>query len=254
MKAFKGLLKKDLKLSKTMFYTFLIMMAIMIATGFGFSGYYQKFDIVAVFAFGLVGAHVIYLPLSIYSSLRVEGKTQLWLHNPNSSILLLLSKILSSFIFAVISLTISILFATICLRMSDQMNLIFTRTELLFMGIFILSISDFMSIWGIFYWVIYHSLAKITWLKKIRWLLLFLMWNAWEAVTNFLDKLSFIKELKQIGVIKIGNALQFQGSEGSFSTSIESTEVSLVVIAGYLCITIILFFISSWLLDRKVEV
>ncbi|WP_445490202.1 hypothetical protein [Niallia sp. 03133] len=254
MNAFKGLLQKDIKLSKTFFYTFLIMMAIAIATGLGFSGYYKSYDLVAAISFGLVAAHFIYLPISIFSSLKLEGKTQLWLHNPNSSIKLLFSKILSSLIFSSISLVISIFLANICLNMSEKMDVFFTSADLLYMGIFALIISSYISIWIIFYWVVYHSLARITWIKKIRWLVLIIIWNAWSAFTYFIDKLPFIMALKQMSIIKLGKAFQFQAGENSFSAGIESTEVSLVVVVGYFGIMVVLFLVSSWLLDRKVEV
>ncbi|MFT8322902.1 MAG: hypothetical protein ABF649_18695 [Bacillus sp. (in: firmicutes)] len=254
MNAFKGLLKKDLKLSKTVFYTFLIMMAIVIAAGIGFSGYYKSFDIVAAISLGLVMVQFMYFPISIFTTLRIEGKTQLWLHNPNSSTLLLFSKLLSSLIFAVLSLVITIIIASICLPMTEQLKLSITSADILCMGIVFLWFSTYISIWVVFYWVVYHSLAKITWMKKIRWLLLIIFWNVWSGFTYLLDKLSFIKELKQMSIIKLGKAFQFQTSNSSFSAGMESTEISLAVIGGYLCVAIILFLISSWLLDRKVEV
>jgi hypothetical protein len=255
MHIFIGLLKKDLKISQTFFYSFLILIGIVIATSLGFAQYYKMYEIVTAISCGLVVAHFVYIPGSILFALLIEGKTQLWLHNPNSSRILLLSKLISSLIFHVISLFISLIIASISLKIPGaHISKLFGVSDLLYMGVWITFLSLYISFWVICYWTIYHSLARVTWMKKTRWIFLIVIWNVWNGVSYFVNKLTFIQEIKKMGMVKIGNMFHLEANDSSFTAGFETADVSLIVLAGYLCIAIIIFLCSSWLLDKKVEV
>lgn len=89
---FIGLLKKDLKISLPFFYKTLVIILVSLIVGSGFSGYYGKMDALTAISIALVIVQMFCLPAAVFQSLNIEGKTQLWLHNPASSLKLLLSK------------------------------------------------------------------------------------------------------------------------------------------------------------------
>ena len=103
MKAFKGLYRKELKISLYDFYTMTGLIVFMFIAGFGLTSYFQEPGIVAVISLIAFVMHAIYLPIFLLSSLRTEGK-QVWLHNPNSGSKLLLAKLVAELLLYFISL------------------------------------------------------------------------------------------------------------------------------------------------------
>ncbi|PKG24441.1 hypothetical protein [Niallia nealsonii] len=254
MTSFIGLLKKDLKISLPFFYKTLVIIAVSLIVGSGFSGYYGKIDTLTVISIVLVIIQMLCLPTAVFQSLTIEGKTQLWLHNPISSLKLLLSKIVANSIYHLILTLLTTALAGILLLFSDNISPFFDFKDLLSMAVAISWVGLYISFWVIFYWAVYYSLASYPRIKSVRWLVLIIIWGIWNTAGDLINKLTFIKTLKKLGTIHVGNGFQIESNSVSFQAGFEATEISLFTIAGYLCTVIILFIISSWLLDNKVEV
>ncbi|GKU81394.1 hypothetical protein [Niallia sp. NCCP-28] len=251
---FIGLLKKDLKISLPFFYKTLVIILVSLIVGSGFSGYYGKMDALTAISIALVIVQMFCLPAAVFQSLNIEGKTQLWLHNPASSLKLLLSKIIASSIYHVILTLFTTALAGILIMFSDNIISFFNAGELISLAIAITFIGLYISFWVIFYWTVYYSLASYPRLKSIRWVILVIIWSGWSFAVDLLNKLPLIKSLKKMGTIHTRNGFNIKGDAASFQAGFEVADISLFTIAGYLCTVIVLFILSSWLLDNKVEV
>jgi len=254
MASFIGLVKKDLKISLPFFYQLLVIIAVILIVGSGFSGYYGTINTLTAIAIALVAIQMFLLPAAVFQSLSTEGKTQLWLHNPNSSARLLLSKLIANFVYHLILVLLTTALAGVLLLFSNDISSFFQFGELLSMASAIALIGLYISFWVIFYWTVYHSLASYPRIKSIRWLVLIILWAIWNTAGNLINKLAFIKTLKNLATIHVGNSFAIEGNAASFQAGFEATEISLFALAGYIGTAIILFIISSWLLDNKVEV
>ncbi|MEI2465439.1 hypothetical protein [Niallia taxi] len=254
MNAFKGLLRKDIKISIGYFYTILIFMVIAFAAGWIFSNYYDTRMLVGVISFALIIAHVIYLPGSLLTSLNMEGKTQLWLHNPQSSAKLLLSKLTACSLLSMCSTILITIITIISISSLAEFNEMFSTGDIVMIAVAIWVISFYISIWVIFYWTVYHSIARIQALKKLRWLVLIVIWYLWKMLTGLVGKISFVQALKEKWMLNIGNVFHMETGTNSFQASFEMMDISIFVLAGYCLTAILLFWLSSWALDKKVEV
>lgn len=253
MNSFNGLLKKDLKLGLPFLYTSIIIVSLGLITSIVLSSYYKTIMLVAIFAITFCFAHVFYLPSFLLTSLNIEGKTQLWLHNPNSSIKLLLSKWITGILYSIISLFLMYSVAVISMYVGE-LKLAFNQTNLFFMCLILLGISIYLSSWVFFSWTLYHSMKKIVWLNKIRWVVLILLWNIWNIAVYWFNRIPVIDALKRKSVISVDNTLAFEARRDFFKASIETTEISIFSLCGYILTLFFLFLIASWLLEKKVEV
>lgn len=254
MAAFKGLLKKDFLLSKSFFLSILTIMGIGLIMAIGLARYYQSEEIFGIISVSMVLAHLFYIPGALLTSLQMEGKTQLWLHNPTSSWKLLLSKITINFIYYLLSISVIFIIAAISLSISKNTFHYFSTSDLFLMSGSFFLISLYMSAWIIFYWTFFHSLGRYYRLKKYRWIVILLCWNGWNLLGYLVNKLRFVQEMKEFGMLHFGNSLQFTGNSSGFEASMGSIDISVVALGSKLLIVVCLFLISSWLLDKKVEV
>ena len=166
MSAFIGLYWKELKLSKVDFITALVLMVVMLLAAFGAAQYYEQPLFFAVPAIFIYGVHIWYLPLFLFFSLRNEGKTQLWLHNPHSGALLFSAKFAAVFTYYFFSLFIAYLcafwgFDYITTHLLAPEFHGHGLSALLLMGTFITVMGIYVSIWLTFYWSLYHAMKNI---------------------------------------------------------------------------------------------
>lgn len=235
------------------------MLFVMIV-GFGFSKYYQLPGIMAVISFVVYVMHVIFLPIFLLSSLRTEGKTQLWLHNPNSGSKLLLAKLAACLSYYLISILIALVISYWAINWTglfyefqDQV-----LRGLLFVGVFTSFMTMYLGIWVLFYWTFYHSIRSIPFLKKIRWVIIIAVWMLLNIIDNFIKSLAIYKSLNQIGTIQIHvlKELRFEASQMSANMTPNFGTVHFSIVTGllYVALTVVVFFTAVWLLERKVEV
>ncbi|XBO86840.1 hypothetical protein AAGG52_06010 [Bacillus licheniformis] len=167
MQSFSGLFKKDFLMARFWSLAWMLCLICAIIASFGFAHYTGE-------SMALFGAfvtillfHSLFCPLMMLAQLRLEGKTQLWLYNPNNSALLLLSKLVSAAVYQLISHAVLFIFGlivrSVLLSSSDNM---FSVLDLLLVNIAVFLGSVIFSTWVMFLWTIYEALRKYPAIKK----------------------------------------------------------------------------------------
>lgn len=260
MNAFNGLVKKDMAVARFGYLAWLIMTLFIFLGSFPLSKYFDEKIVIVAIAFTIFVAHIMFLPITMLGTLRTEGKTQLWLHSPQSSTKLLLSKIVSSLIFQILSqcvVTVSCLIAVNLFNKHEVFSKfieLFGITEILLLNGVVLLVSLYISIWVIFYWTIYHSLSRYPMIKKFRWLVLLLIYIIYNAIEGSLIKVLTINEWLMKWTVEIKSGFSLRYSPTGWSAEFANAPFPVIPLILYALLAIVLFIISSRLLDRKVEV
>lgn len=259
MTAFKGLLWKDFHISKGWFViclsgeiAFLVIPYVM--------GLYMDNPLIFIpFALiMLLGIHIFFAPGMMLQMLNLEGKTQIWLHNPQSSKRLFISKVIVCTVYQLISqLLLTVIGTFIYLFYKDDFVQIGTNFfakattvlnfSLLLTGLFLTCIT-------MFYWSIYHSLGKFSMIKIVRWLMLILIFISYNLVTGLLSKIDLFHTLNSKWTISITLEPQFTYEQGMWAADFQLMNFPVLLLIYYSLLGLGLFLFSSWLLDRKVEV
>jgi hypothetical protein len=261
MKAFAGLLKKDLLLMRFWYVVWLIFTALYVGGGYAFTQKIDEPSAIVPMLVMLAVLHISLMPIMIVHVLNVEGKTQLWLYNPQSSLKLLFSKLAAGVILQVISQAILALYALFVVNILKSHDFIGRFTEflptkqgMLFeLGIF--SVSLYMSVWVLFLWTIYHSLGKYPAIRNFRWLAVIVVWVAFNLFEALLAKLNIIQNgLFLFGVnMQISPSMSYDLGKG-WSIQMTPPSMPIVSLVMYTIEAIVIFLITARLLDRKVEV
>ncbi|PWA10075.1 hypothetical protein DCC39_11825 [Pueribacillus theae] len=261
MNAWGGLLKKEFRLGLPGLYLALVLLAIW----FGFGGFLQwKWNepgILFGFSVAAIVFHIFYLPVYMLMSANGEkGRMHLWLHSPHSGTALLLAKLLNGIFAMLVSLCISlgIFFFAFNLNNAIVQDALAQLNHKLVLVIQVLvhliGASIYLTIWGIFLWVLSIVLKRVT--GKFNWVaMLFIiiiglsLINSWESSSLF-DMLthwgSFSISISGFEMIVQDEMVDFQ-SEGI-------GKIFLGKYVYYAIVALIVFFASGWMLDRKVEV
>ncbi|NCU18390.1 hypothetical protein [Pallidibacillus pasinlerensis] len=258
MKSFTGLLKKELIVSKNWLITWLCVLTLLLFSSLIFIIKYGGVHSRSLFYFILfviVSMHVFFIPIVMYSFLHLEGKTMLWLYNPNSSHKLLLAKLLMATIHLIISMILIGIFAGLGVLFFDlpDFEITVSPSIIIFWIIYFYLSSVTLAVIITFLWTVYHSLSKFPGLKKLRWLAVLLVFIALNLIDYFLFERTQLIE---------NNFFNFAFEiDGEFYFEIEGDKVdlgSIPVHVGtelyYLIKTVLLYIISCLLLDKKVEV
>lgn len=245
MQQWSALFKKDFKLSRTVFVIGLVM-NVLIAV---LTLYLERIagDSLLMFVpLAIAGAaHVLYVPIIVFTSLNREGNhLALWLGNPQSASKLLMSKAANGLIMMVISLTM--LYALSGLLMLPEFSLIEPYWDDAWrMGLFIFPhliwISIMIGVWVMALWALYHCLK----MKIGRWSL--------AAVA-----LAAILSGELAALIKSSAPYPFLVEWGSITYKFPTImSEQLQTYSGeyiYDAVIIVgLFLLTAWLVDRKVE-
>ncbi|MBM7645717.1 hypothetical protein JOD45_001936 [Scopulibacillus daqui] len=247
MSAWLGLLKKECRLGFIGFLiAFMLMMVILI---FGVINTFRYHAPEAIFAVGafIIGGHIFYFLGYMIVSLSLERKTlHLWLNSPRSGAALLSAKLVSGILALLVSMAAAglytlfgVLFNTHLLK---EMNL--TLSEMIRSGLSICVIISLNAIYiGLiftFIWTLYQTLrSKI---GKWVWLVIIALIFIAPSVLGKLEFTGLYRLLTHWG------AINFHLIANSAITVYSGTFIFHFVIA------MILFAISSWLLDRQIEV
>lgn len=263
MDAFIGLIKKDLKMSKTMFLFWFAILVFVNVLGVGLSQYYNDPKLFSVFSITAVVVHLLYMFGFLINHLPAEARTQSWLHNPNSGFLILGSKGVTGLICLSANLVIALLLTNLSLRimgnkyLTDDLVQITTFGYSFYIFIGLLYISLLAAMWIIFYWAFYHSVKNIPFIKSIRWLIIIGSWVLFSEISSYIEGLAFFKKLQSMWLVVTPKAMSFNFSFGNAtvrSSFGEVTHVSLMICFIHLGVAFILFLIAVWLFERKIEV
>ncbi|KGA98593.1 hypothetical protein AJ85_08245 [Alkalihalobacillus alcalophilus ATCC 27647 = CGMCC 1.3604] len=264
MSAWIQLVKKEFRLGIGMLYAVLAGTLVITTVSFIASiigG--MPFEQITMFALLLLFFHLFFLIIYLLNSLQKE-KLQFWLHNPLPGYALLLAKIAAG----VISMVLSMIFTTFLFFIPillgglsfslDQSGVsVLPEAITLFLSLFV-NFSLQMTVVFLFFWVIYLCSQNYlnTGFSFILTLFLFLLSM---FIYGQFTQTSFFSSLTNWGLISLENTtswFNFTHSIDKISITLEQTSPSFYmgryVIEGLILIG--LFFVTSWLLDRKIEV
>lgn len=258
MLAFQGLLKKDFHISKNWFFLWIGFLALFLILPFALEVYFhQPLSFLPIAVIMLLGFHVFFLPGMLLSMLRLEGKTQLWLYNPQNSKLLILSKIVISIAYQLIAqLFITCVGLVIYLFFKDLFILdkadLFIELTTLNAGLVLISL--YFSLWCLFYWTVYHSLGKYPKMKNWRWLFVVVLFILLSLISSFLESIDVLQDILTKWKIPVIMGASFKYSHAGYTLGLNTMNLPVLTLVLYVAISVGLFVISCLLLDRKVEV
>ncbi|MBM7584797.1 hypothetical protein JOC86_001334 [Bacillus pakistanensis] len=256
MKTFKGLLWKDYYISRMWFIGWIGIITFLYAVGVGVGKYFEESGFIFLFVVMLGFMQLAFLPIILIAMLRLEGRTQLWLHTPLNCWKLLLSKFFIAFIYSLVSFLCVDLLGVLSLSLKWITLPYIPWKESIWFNLFIISMAVHLGSWILFYWTFYHSLSKYPRLKNVRWVLIVIIYIVYQFGTAILMKYKWVNDILNVWTIKIPSGMFFEiGPEGNqFRVNEEYLHFPLLTLIIYIVLTIFLFALSSWLLERKVEV
>ena len=260
MSAWSGLLKKEFRLGLIGVYMAFFLLVACIGFGIFLTWRIDAPEILFTISLAVIIGHLFYLPGYLVVSLSGEkGKMHLWLHSPHNGTVLLLAKFLNGLLAMGVSLLLTSVVALytggIVFDIS-QLNLSWGDAFVIGISVIahVIGTSIYFTIWGVFLWVISQLLAQ--YVGKLRWPVMIAivigglsLITKWETSTLYM----LLTEWGAISVDFSGIMLNFEAS----GMSVEAGNASVFYIGTYVyyaVVAILVFLITGWLLDRKVEV
>lgn len=242
------------------YFAWLIFTAISMIGGYLISNWLSEPNVLVPIYIMLLGLQLLLAPIMLLSALRQEGKTQLWLYNPQSSKKLILAKMSAVFTFQVVSQLIMALYAFVIMTFLTYKGEINTLSELLsfkpglLIHLGILSASLYFSFWITFLWTVYHSLGKYPAIRNFRWLIIILIWGAFNTIEGILSRTQVMQQLFSFTAnIDVTPKMDYEQGSG-WNINYTDVPIPIIPIILYAIISIALILFASRLLDRKVEV
>lgn len=262
MKSWIGLLKKEFHLGKMNLIVSLgVITLLMIISLFAERSILEpavKFG----FALVMIGLHVFFLAGYMVNSLQVESRRiHLWLHSPQPAVKLLLAKLVNGLGSLILTLSVSLLYAIYTgkkvleyyhIAIIDWAAFSDVVATILF---YLIHMAIYFSIWMIFYWTFYRIIKGYIGNFSIAITILLFFFIQW----------SFAKlvETKLYDFLTGWGNLPFRFDQSTFISIFSIppdgivSDVQLLFLGEYLfhvLLSLGLFFLSSWLIDRKLEV
>jgi hypothetical protein len=240
MATWSALFKKDFRLTKTIFFVGLVINLL----SFLFALLVDKYFFIPLLAAAVF--HVFYLPIILFISLKTEAnQPHIWLHSPRTGATLLLSKVLNGLVMTIVSLLILYLMAeSLIISRFSLIEAYWADARMAGLLIFphIIMISIMLGALVNLLWSLYHSLkyriGRWTWLALIGAVII-LSW-----INALLESSNLFKQLTQWGSLEM-----------NFPTfSIDPIPAYAGEYLYHLIVIVGLFYLSAWLIDRKVEV
>lgn len=257
MNPFIGLLKKEMLISRFWYITFLVIIFIMMVAGALLVNRTGEPSLVLPMFALFIPLQMFFIPITVYSLLRKEGRTQLWLYNPQSSVKLLLAKITSAIFFQIIFQFLFFFMGSLLLKLTLNEHLanILPMKTLILLNTAFISIGLYSTMWIIFLWTVYHSLGKYPSWKNFSWLAVVLIVITYNTLEYLLFKIGFIRDriFQMTKIVDLSIGTTYEHGSG-WSIVYEPVPVPIIPTIFYAILSLILFLISSKLLDQKVEV
>jgi hypothetical protein len=246
MRAWAGLFKKDFKLTRTIFFIGIItnFLVLLLALYVGTKVDNQLYMFIPLLV--AVGFHVLYFPAMVFISLKTEAsQLHLWLHNPQSGVKLLLSKVLNGIMMTVVSLVV--LYVMTGLLIIRNFSVVepywsdaWVAGILAFLHILIVTVA--IGLWVIFLWTM-HQFFKY---RIGRW--------SWLALLG-----TFIMIAAACATFETTNLYALLTKWGSLELKFTTFRMDPIqAYAGQYLYNLFfflgLFYVSTWMIDKKVEV
>jgi hypothetical protein len=260
MSPWLGLLKKEWRISKLWIIT---TVGIVIAVNIVAYLFALKYDEpIAMFVPSLIvtSLHAFYMLMFMALSLQTEAKRlHLWLHTPQPVFRLVSAKLLIAFGSLLVSLFVSALFTYIAsLKIKERYfheemwdhELFIQSGMLAVLSIVLLSIH--LAVLCLFYWVIYLICKQMV--PKLSGLIVTLIYFLFGWLFSLFMKTNVYEWLTGWGKVAMPRvAFKYNTTEGWIMIEKMGTmPVGAIVFYGIMAV--LLFSVSIWLIDRKVEV
>ncbi|QIW82139.1 hypothetical protein [Bacillus tequilensis] len=253
MDSFLGLVKKDIKLSRM--WLLVLICGIIFLLGTGHMIAYRTKEPLVIFVFFVVIAFFLFFlsPVFVFYHLRKEGKSQLWLYNPNGGFLLFSSKLTASLLYQFLIQLALTAYGIGIYHMLSVKNLLehhvdMTSTVVL-LNVFGLISSLYMSVTIVVFWTVFHSLKN--W-RGTRWLAMGLLAAVWYFFDEYIISPLVVSQ-KHFWPVTVYCNLDFNYHD-VWRLELKPIHLSVLGFPIAIVITILLLIMASKLLDRKVEV
>lgn len=254
MSAWIALFKKECRLGSIGFFIALILLITVLAFGFYNRYRYGAPETLLVVGVVVVFFHAFYLLGYMIISLVSERKTlHLWLHHPLPASVLLGTKLMGGMIAMLISLVVTCLYVLYgAFSQFDFLHEFGLQASAAFqigfiLVIHIILIAIYIAIVFTFLWVLRQALR--TKIGKWSWLVLIAIFYFVPWIIHRLEQTGLFTTLTHWGAIST-DFLTFLYPLSNIGT--QTVYIGFYVF--HLAIAAILFALSSWLLDNKVEV
>ncbi|MCP8616289.1 hypothetical protein [Salirhabdus salicampi] len=263
MYAWLQLTKKEFRLGlpallvPIVIFVFASIVSFLIAeqNGFGWEGVFGA----AMFVVGLQFFYLVYYLL--YSLHSEKKKLHLWLHNPLPSYLLLLAKVVAGLVSMLITLLVTGITLIVSLNLSNVMNDYIERIGLtkvvFFLGSHLILIALSLAVLFLFFWMIYLLYTRFfgTFLSFVFTFITFILL---ATVYDWVTSSELYDILTKWGAIQVNMLKGFSVTINDNGSNVIAEPANLhLYIGSYVFETVlalILFFITSWLLDKRIEV
>lgn len=262
MSGWAGLLRKEFRQQRWSMIGWIAIEVVILFAIFNLSNRMEsdwKVLLIMFFAFVLMAQSLLFAAY-LFASLIKEGKRMnMWLHNPHSGYSLLFIKIIQVMIFMLISMAIGYIgFVYPFHDVLGHFDVHIARADFARYGLtlffWLASASVSFGIWLMFFWVLYRVL--LTRIGKWAMVVSIALFLVGQSALDFLGKTVLFSWLTEWGEVKIWP------SSGEFMVDSENIEIDvdsmeMLFIGEYIfsfVILLILFFLSGWLIDKKVEV
>ena len=264
MTAWLNMFKKEFRQGlPSILTTVAFMFALLILAAFlGWRGDHTK-EAIFIGAIAVSLAHIFYLLFYMINSLQQEKKKlHLWLHNPMSGAGLLLAKLLNGLVAMTITLFTTCTIALLAFYFTVDNTFFGTGLNwsgLLRIGFIILIhiylIAIYFAILFVFFWVIYLVLVhRIGVAPSI--ILTLIIFGVLNYIKGQFEATSIYKNLTHWGAFPVRSFISSLHLSPKYQFNLDAATVPMyfgIYIFGAV-LTVILFIISCWILDRKVEV
>ena len=262
MNSFKGLMKKEWLIGKSTLLWLLVAQVGLVFIAFLASRYLEVAGLFYMCTWMIMFLQPFIMFSLIFGCLNYEGKTQLWIHNPQSAAILLGSKLLIKCAVSGGFNFICLLFSFVAFRIPTsyfqpdfQVESFSGLVGLLQIGGVMTAVSIVIAVLMMFLWVVYHALARIQLIKNIRWLIVSLLFIGMVLVKNWVGNTKIYMKLDDLWAVPAFNGSSFSLSQAKLEFYLEGREnISLLTSGLDVIALVILFLASCWLLDRKIEV
>ncbi|MCY8315632.1 hypothetical protein MOC71_02455 [Bacillus vallismortis] len=253
MGSFIGLLKKDIKLSRIWLLVWSCGIIFCLGTGHIIASR-TKEPLVILGFFAAVAFFLLFLsPVFVYMHLHKEGKSQLWLYNPNGGFRLLSSKLAASLLYQFLIQLALTAYGIWIYHMLSVKNLLVHQADLtstpILLNIYGLISSLYMSVTVIVFWSVFHSLRN--W-RGLRWVAMGLLAGVWYFFDEYIISPLVVSQ-KHFWPVTVYCDFDFQLRD-VWSVELKPIHLSVLGFPIAIVITILLLIAASKLLDRKIEV
>lgn len=260
MNAWIALTKKELRLGLPAFLFAVILyggflgLVYWMGSKIGFQDEIMMSGMIAVLIF-----HIPFIFFYMIFSLTSENtKLHLWLHNPMSISGLILAKLVSGIVYAIMTFTVCLVAALLFQKNNyDLLNehITFNITGVSTLWIFSTGIAC--AIIFTFFWSIYLTLGQ--WMNNFfSFIITLILFFVLALVYDSFTQLSFMQALTDWGTIEIEDIIgfEFMIADDAFEAGMrmDTTLLTLGHMVRDIITTILLFIAACWMIDRKVEV